>query len=61
MRPSPETDKSRCPTCQSERIAPAAHVIVSGGVVVRKEHRCAACGAVFWVRADGAELNAPPE
>jgi predicted Zn-ribbon and HTH transcriptional regulator len=52
--PSPETDKSRCPACRSERIAPAALVIVSGVVVVRKEHRCKACGAVFWVRADAA-------
>jgi hypothetical protein len=60
-RPAPtEMAERRCPACQSERIARAAHVIVSDGVVVRKEHRCAACGTAFWVRADGAELNAPP-
>jgi hypothetical protein len=48
----------QCPACQSGQITPAAHVIVSGRVVVRREYRCAACGAVFWMRADG-ELNTP--
>jgi hypothetical protein len=58
-RPAPpETAERRCPACQSDRVTPAEHVIVSGGVVVRKEYRCAACGAVLWVRADG-EVNAP--
>jgi transposase-like protein len=50
----------RCPACESDRITPAEHVIVSGGIVVRKEHRCAACGAAFWVRANG-DLKAPRE
>ena len=48
--PLPETTERRCPGCRSERIAPADHVIVSSGVVVRKEYRCAACAAVFWLR-----------
>jgi DNA-directed RNA polymerase subunit RPC12/RpoP len=49
----------RCPSCQSDRTVPAEHVIVSDGVVVRKEYRCAACGGMFWVRADNA--NGPRE
>ena len=56
----PEMVERRCPACQSDRITPAEHVIVSGRVVVRKQCRCAECEAVFWVRADG-ELNAPRE
>ena len=51
-------EKAREAARESDRITPAEHVIVSGGIVVRKEHRCAACGAVFWMRADG-ELNVP--
>jgi hypothetical protein len=56
----PEMAERRCPACQSDRITRAEHVIVSGGVVVRKEYRCGACGAVLWVRADG-ELNTTRE
>ena len=59
--PAPETNELRCPSCQSARVAPAEHFIVSGGVVVRKEHRCAACGAVFWVRANDERLPADLE
>jgi hypothetical protein len=59
--PAPaEMAERRCPACQSDRITPAEHVIVSGGVVVRKQYRCKECGALSWVRADG-ELNAPRE
>jgi hypothetical protein len=48
-----ETVPERCPTCQSNRIAPAGHVIVSDGlVVVRRQYQCAACGGAFWARAD---------
>jgi predicted Zn-ribbon and HTH transcriptional regulator len=57
----PKTDARRCPGCQSDRIGPAEHVIVSGRIVVREEHRCAACGVVFWVRADGAPLKPPSD
>jgi len=56
----PEMAERRCPACQSGRITRAEHVIVSDGVVVRKDYRCAACGRVFWVRAD-AESNGAPE
>jgi hypothetical protein len=63
MPPSrvPETNELRCPSCQSARVASAEHFIVSSGVVVRKEHRCGACGAVFWVRANGERLPADLE
>ena len=56
--PLPEFRKRRCPGCQSDRTGPATHVIVSDGVVVREEYRCAACGVAFWVRMDGT-LDAP--
>ena len=56
------TDAQRCPTCHSDRIAPSAHVIVSGGViVVRRQFQCAACGGAFWVRAEGAQPTLPPD
>jgi DNA-directed RNA polymerase subunit RPC12/RpoP len=60
-REGPETDARRCPACHSDRTARAEHVIVSNGVVVRREYQCAACEGAFWVREDGAQSSAPPD
>jgi|KBSSwiStaDraftv2_1062776.scaffolds.fasta_scaffold220208_3 DNA-directed RNA polymerase subunit RPC12/RpoP len=60
-RPLLESDQRRCPDCRSGRTTPAEHVIVSDGVVVRREYQCAACGAAFWVRTDGAPPTAPSD
>jgi hypothetical protein len=57
----PESDVHRCPACHSERIARGEHLIVADGVVVRREYQCAACEGAFWVRADGAQPNAPSD
>jgi uncharacterized protein with PIN domain len=64
--PSPESElresnERRCPACQGDRTTPAEHVIVSHGVVVRRQYQCAACGGAFWVRTDGAQPNAPSD
>jgi DNA-binding response OmpR family regulator len=42
----PETYERRCPSCQSEHIVHAGHVITTGGMI-RAEHRCEACAAAF--------------
>jgi uncharacterized protein (DUF983 family) len=43
----PETRAHRCPSCQSERIAPSGHVTASDGLIKAK-HACEACGTPFW-------------
>ncbi len=54
----PET----CPTCQGNGIASAGHVvIISAGIVVRREDQCLACEGAFWVRAEGAHPTPPPD
>jgi uncharacterized protein with PIN domain len=59
--PSETEEHHRCPFCACDRTARAEHVIVSDAVVVREEYRCTACGALFWVRANGAGQNTPRE
>lgn len=43
----PETRARRCPACQSQQIEPVSHVTALSGVI-KVEHRCEACGALFW-------------
>lgn len=43
----PETRARRCPSCQSERIAPSGHVTASDGLIKAK-HACETCGIPFW-------------
>jgi len=42
----PETRERRCPSCQSQRIVHAGHVIGAGGMI-KAEQRCEACGTTF--------------
>ena len=44
--PLPETLDRRCPSCASERIAPAGRARAGGGMI-KEELRCAACGTAF--------------
>jgi hypothetical protein len=43
----PETRARRCPACHSEEIVPVGHVVAGDGLV-KVQHRCEACGIVFW-------------
>jgi uncharacterized protein (DUF983 family) len=45
--PLPETLEHRCPSCASERIAPAGRARARGGMI-KEELRCTACGTAFW-------------
>jgi DNA-directed RNA polymerase subunit RPC12/RpoP len=49
--PLPETLERRCPSCASERIAPAGRARAGGGMI-KEEFRCAACGTAFWFVID---------
>jgi hypothetical protein len=43
----PETRARRCPSCQSQQIEPVSHVTALSGMI-KVEHRCEACGILFW-------------
>ena len=42
-----ETRVRQCPSCQSESIVHAGHIIGGGGML-KTEHRCEECGTGFW-------------
>ena len=52
----PETSARQCPSCQSEKIAHAGHVIAGKGMV-KSEQRCEACGAAFWLVRERIPLS----
>jgi hypothetical protein len=42
------SQERRCPTCQSEEINDAGHVIAGNGMI-KSAHRCEPCGTAFWL------------
>jgi hypothetical protein len=50
MSPEPQLPvihERRCPSCLGEQIKHGGHVIAGDGMI-RSQHRCESCGAVFW-------------
>ena len=43
----PVINERRCPSCQSEQIMHAGHVIAGDGMI-KTQHRCEPCGTAFW-------------